>query len=52
MILSIIIIRFQNYILPYLKDRPQNLHRHPNGIIKEGFYQKDNEGFWRLDRKY
>ncbi|QQX75491.1 MULTISPECIES: DNA ligase D [Aequorivita] len=30
-------------ILPYLKDRPQNLHRHPNGIQKKGFYQKDNE---------
>ncbi len=30
-------------ILPYLKDRPQNLHRHPNGITKQGFYQKDNE---------
>ncbi|MDN3724462.1 DNA ligase D [Aequorivita sp. SDUM287046] len=30
-------------MLPYLKDRPQNLHRHPNGINKPGFYQKDNE---------
>ncbi len=30
-------------ILPYLKGRPQNLHRHPNGINEEGFYQKDNE---------
>ncbi|WP_416448226.1 DNA ligase D [Leeuwenhoekiella sp. A2] len=30
-------------ILPYLKDRPQNLHRHPNGIKSQGFYQKDNE---------
>jgi len=30
-------------ILPYLADRPQNLHRHPNGIRAEGFYQKDNE---------
>jgi len=29
------------YILPFLKDRPQNLHRHPNGIDKESFYQKD-----------
>lgn len=34
------------YILPYLKDRPQNLHRHPNGIDKDGFYQKDTpEGY-------
>jgi len=37
-------IKISDYILPYLKDRPQNLHRHPNGIDKEGFYQKDNEG--------
>ncbi|TBW30301.1 DNA ligase D [Gramella sp. KN1008] len=37
-------IKISEYILPYLKDRPQNLHRHPNGIKKEGFYQKDNEG--------
>ncbi len=30
-------------ILPYLMDRPQSLHRHPNGILEESFYQKDNE---------
>ncbi len=30
-------------MLPYLTDRPQNLHRHPNGIAKESFYQKDHE---------
>lgn len=36
-------IKVSEYILPYLKDRPQNLHRHPDGIEKEGFYQKDNE---------
>ena len=36
-------IQISNTILPYLKDRPQNLHRHPNGISKKGFYQKDNE---------
>jgi len=24
-------------------NRPQNLHRHPNGISKPSFYQKDNE---------
>lgn len=29
------------YILPYLKDRFQNLHRFPNGIEELGFYQKD-----------
>lgn len=30
-----------NYILPYLKNRPESLNRHPNGISKPGFYQKD-----------
>lgn len=29
------------FILPYLKDRPQSMNRHPNGITKPGFYQKD-----------
>jgi len=28
-------------MLPYLKDRPENMHRHPNGITAESFYQKD-----------
>ncbi|TRO64115.1 DNA ligase D [Christiangramia sabulilitoris] len=37
-------LHVSDYILPYLIDRPQNLHRHPNGINKPGFYQKDNEG--------
>ena len=37
-------LQVSDYILPYLKDRPQNLHRHPNGIKSKGFYQKDNEG--------
>ncbi|WP_245957548.1 DNA ligase D [Niabella yanshanensis] len=32
------------YILPYLKDRPQSLNRFPNGITKPGFYQKDVKG--------
>jgi len=30
-----------SYILPYLKKRPESLNRHPNGITKPGFYQKD-----------
>lgn len=30
-----------NYILPYLKDRPQSLKRNPNGIADAGFYHKD-----------
>ena len=29
------------YILPHLKDRPESLHRFPNGIDKPSFYQKD-----------
>lgn len=29
------------FILPYLKDRPQSLKRNPNGINDKGFYQKD-----------
>lgn len=32
------------YILPYLKDRPESLNRHPNGITAKGFYQKDMTG--------
>jgi bifunctional non-homologous end joining protein LigD len=28
-------------ILPYLKDRPESLHRHPNGIEGKSFFQKD-----------
>lgn len=31
-------------ILPYLKDRPQSLNRHPNGIKGKAFYQKDVSG--------
>jgi bifunctional non-homologous end joining protein LigD len=29
------------FILPYLKDRPESLRRHPNGIKDKGFFQKD-----------
>ena len=36
-------LNISDTIIPYLKDRPQNLHRHPNGIKSPGFYQKDNE---------
>jgi bifunctional non-homologous end joining protein LigD len=32
------------YILPYLKDRPESMNRHPNGIHRPGFYQKDLTG--------
>ncbi len=39
-----LIAYYQNisrYILPYLKDRPQSLNRHPHGIEGESFYHKD-----------
>lgn len=29
------------FVLPYLKDRPQSLHRHPNGIDGKSFFQKN-----------
>jgi bifunctional non-homologous end joining protein LigD len=31
------------YILPYLKNRPESLHRFPNGINEGRFYQKNVE---------
>lgn len=39
-------LEISEYILPFLKDRPQNLHRHPNGIKQPGFYQKDTAGIF------
>ncbi|TDG35812.1 DNA ligase D [Pedobacter changchengzhani] len=33
-----------DYILPYLKDRPQSLNRFPSGINGKSFYQKDIKG--------
>jgi bifunctional non-homologous end joining protein LigD len=32
------------YILPYLKERPQSMNRYPNGIEGQSFYQKDVTG--------
>jgi bifunctional non-homologous end joining protein LigD len=32
------------YMLPYMKQRPQTLNRHPHGIEGESFYQKDIKG--------
>lgn len=32
-------------ILPYLVDRCESLHRQPDGIRTEGFFQKDNAGY-------
>ena len=31
------------FILPYLKDRPESLHRHPDGIAAPGFFQKNTD---------
>lgn len=39
-------LQVSEYILPFLVDRPQNMHRHPNGITEEGFYQKDTAGIF------
>lgn len=33
--------KISKFMLPYLKNRPESLNRHPNGITKPGFYQKD-----------
>ncbi len=33
-----------DYIIPYLKDRPQSLNRFPNGIHGTSFYQKNVKG--------
>jgi bifunctional non-homologous end joining protein LigD len=34
-------ISMADYILPYLKGRPESLLRHPNGMKAKGFFQKD-----------
>jgi bifunctional non-homologous end joining protein LigD len=36
--------RMAEFILPYMKDRPQSMNRFPNGISKPSFYQKDVTG--------
>lgn len=36
--------RISPYILPYLTDRPESLHRFPDGIAGEAFFQKDMHG--------
>ncbi len=37
-------ISMADYILPYLKGRPESLLRNPNGIHDKGFFQKDAAG--------
>ena len=32
------------YLLPYMKNRPQSLNRHPDGINKPNFFQKNVQG--------
>lgn len=34
-------LEVSEFILPYLKDRPENMLRHPNGIGEKGFFHKD-----------
>lgn len=34
-------ISVSKYIVPYLKNRPESLNRHPNGIDAPGFYHKN-----------
>ena len=34
------------YMLPYLKDRPLTLHRFPEGISKDGFFQKNASDYF------
>lgn len=42
------------YVLKYIQDRPQSLRRTPDGIVKEGFFQKDMNGkapSWAITEK-
>ncbi|MFR9807172.1 DNA ligase D [Pseudonocardia sp. RS010] len=33
--------RVAPYLVPYLRDRPVNLHRYPDGVDRPGFWQKE-----------
>ena len=35
--------RVAKYILPYLKDKPESLNRHPNGITGPSFFQNQTK---------
>jgi bifunctional non-homologous end joining protein LigD len=37
-------LKIAPFMLPYMKERPQSLHRHPNGINGPSFFQKNTEG--------
>lgn len=37
--------KIATFLLPYLKDRPLSLHRHPNGVAQPSFFQKDVQGY-------
>lgn len=37
-------LRMAPFMLPYMKDHPVSLNRHPNGIAGKSFYQKDVKG--------
>ena len=32
-------------LVPHLRDRPESMHRHPNGIARPSFFQKDLTGY-------
>lgn len=38
--------KISDTFIPYLKDRPLSLNRFPDGITKEGFYQKDTPDYF------
>src|SRR5512136_1525967 len=34
-------IRVAPFLLPFLRDRPLTMHRFPDGVLREGFFEKD-----------
>ncbi len=38
--------KIAKYMLPYLKNRPISMHRFPNGVNKEGFFQKQADDYF------
>jgi len=45
--------RVAEYMLPHLKDRPLTMHRYPDGITEDGFFQKKISDYFPdwIDRK-